>query len=153
MISITKTPFIRMLTCNCSHQKTIHIYKQKELAASTSHYGPQGIALSQAMAVRTIFWSLTDSFNRINSFCKHVSTGDDQSQKQRLNQATPSTTKPVINNTLYPYKNLSSKTKAKNLSLTRSFIKALLMEYNHDHSTAESSHARRYLQSEKTKKQ
>jgi len=27
------------------------------------------------------------------------------------------------------------------------------MEYNHDHSTAESSHARRYLQSEKTKKQ
>jgi len=55
MISITKTPFIRMLTCNCSHQKTIHIYKQKELAALTSHYGPQGIALSQAMAVRTIF--------------------------------------------------------------------------------------------------
>jgi hypothetical protein len=29
-------------------------HKQKELAASTSHYGPQGIALSQAMAVKTI---------------------------------------------------------------------------------------------------
>lgn len=42
---------------------------------------------------------------------------------------------------------VEQKTKAKNLSLTRSFIKALLMEYKHDHSTAESSHARRYLQS------
>lgn len=66
---------ILAITCNCSHQKTIHIYKQKELAASTSHYGPQGIAQRFFIKVLLVESKHDNSTNESPRAKRHFASG------------------------------------------------------------------------------